>query len=510
MATKVKHITSRDGEELEVHTAQYAEECLKYSDKFDSNGRLKDDYAPIGLSTSDIFSRLRSGVLSDVQSDIAKITPKQGTGISSITSSYDTKGNTVLNISLSDGTSTPITINKGNGISNISKTDSDGLNDTYTIDMSDGTSTTFNVTNGKGISKIDEKTDGLSKTYTFNYNDGTSTSLDVSDGKDSHLWKAYSAIEAPHTDYKKCSADNAIYLGISTANEEPTSESEYDWTKIKGDKGDNGKDSHFTAAYSKTETHEDWNSCKPDEAIYLGTSTKEEPSNADDFTWSEIKGSDGANAYLWRVYSKTSDHSDFESCTADGAIYLGLSGDETKPTTADGYEWTKIKGDKGSTGNEGKNAFDYYCEYCNNNDISPVKEDEFGQLLYELLNSEELPDAINLLLSYTTSSNITLKVGIVYTFIDDKEKATFQSGITNNKLEDCFMGMSTQNGKCTNNISSFSNRFYYPLITAQSTNDTEFEAVCPLSLTTSSNYTLVFKTTSGSFVSCPLVAVTKF
>ena len=143
-------------------------------------------------------------------------------------------------------------------------------------------------------------------------------------GKSSYLHKKYS----DYADGRNMSDNSTLkYIGIYTGDKQqpPTNASEYSWTKIKGEDGARGRDG---------ERGRDGNN-----------------------------GRDGVSNYIHRKYSDYSNGanmSDNSNLKYIG-IYTGTS--PIPPTTASSYLWSKIKGEDGANGTPGTKGADGRTPY---------------------------------------------------------------------------------------------------------------------------------------------------
>ncbi|VTS29252.1 phage minor structural protein, N-terminal region [Enterococcus casseliflavus] len=135
---------------------------------------------------------------------------------------------------------------------------------------------------------------------------------------------------------------------------------------VPGPKGDNGQTYYTWLKYADTPTS--GMSESPTEKAYIGLAynkpTATESTNYADYTWSLIKGSDGAQGpkgdngqtlYTWIKYA-TSAAGAGMSDSPTGKTYIGLAYNKTtatESTNAADYSWSLIKGDKGDTGPTG-------------------------------------------------------------------------------------------------------------------------------------------------------------
>lgn len=180
------------------------------------------------------------------------------------------------------------------GIQSIVKKGTSGLVDTYRITLADTTIFDFTVTNGKSISSISKtKTEGLVDTYTITYNDGPATTFTVTNGDKGdkgdtpHIWIRY-ASQKP-TDSSPSFGllpDDWMGQAVNYNDTAPTDWKEYEWFKIKGEKGDTG-------APATLVSHQ--------VAYQVSTSGTVPPSG----TWSETVPSVAQGRYLWTRVTAT-------------------------------------------------------------------------------------------------------------------------------------------------------------------------------------------------------------
>lgn len=159
------------------------------------------------------------------------------------------------------------------------------------------------------------------KTYIgFAYNKTTATEstnasdyawslIKGADGKDAiqyYTWVKYSD-NADGTGLYDTPNDNTLYIGIAvnkTSKTESTNKSDYSWSKFKGAdgvKGENGKDGVTTYTWIKYADNANGSglSDSPIGKTYIGLAynktTATESTNASDYKWSLIKGTDGVD-----------------------------------------------------------------------------------------------------------------------------------------------------------------------------------------------------------------------
>lgn len=132
---------------------------------------------------------------------------------------------------------------------------------------------------------------------------------------------------------------------------------------VPGPKGDNGQTYYTWLKYADTPTS--GMSDSPTGKTYIGLAynkpTATESTNYADYTWSLIKGSDGAQGpkgdngqtlYTWIKYATSATGAGM-SDSPTGKTYIGLAYNKTtanESTNAADYTWSLIKGDKGDTG----------------------------------------------------------------------------------------------------------------------------------------------------------------
>lgn len=184
-------------------------------------------------------------------------------------------------------------------------------------------------------------------------------------GKNSYLHKKYS----DYADGRNMSDNSTLkYIGIYTGDKQqaPTNASEYSWTKIRGEDGNNGVSNYIHRKYSDYSNGANMsdNSNLKYIGIYTGTSATP-PTTASSYLWSKIKGEDGANGtpgtkgadgrtpYFHTAYSNsaTGDR-DFSTTNSTGKQYIGTYSDFEVADSTDyrKYKWVKIKGEDGDVG----------------------------------------------------------------------------------------------------------------------------------------------------------------
>lgn len=134
------------------------------------------------------------------------------------------------------------------GISSIVPQSQSGLTKTYRITLADETTFDFPVADGRGITGIDKvSTVGLVNTYRITYNDNTTSTFPVTNGAKGDkgdtptVWIRYASQE-PTASSHNFGVLPDDWMGICSNYESaaPTDWTQYQWYKIKGEKGDTG------------------------------------------------------------------------------------------------------------------------------------------------------------------------------------------------------------------------------------------------------------------------------
>lgn len=134
------------------------------------------------------------------------------------------------------------------GISSIVKQSTSGLTDTYRITMADTTTFDFPVKNGRGITGVSKiSTSGLVDTYRITYNDNTTSTFTITNGAkgdkgdNAYVWIRYASQE-PTAASHNFGVLPDDWMGICSNYDAaaPTDWTQYQWYKIKGEKGDTG------------------------------------------------------------------------------------------------------------------------------------------------------------------------------------------------------------------------------------------------------------------------------
>ena len=205
------------------------------------------------------------------------------------------------------------------------------------------------------------------------------------DGINSYIHKKYTnnVLEGPMTDNS-----NSLYIGIYTGDKAvaPTNMSEYEWTRIRGYNWVNSYIHRKYSDYSNGANMSDDSNLKYI-GIYTGTSSTA-PTTASSYSWSKIKGEDGANGvpgargadgrtpYFHTAYanSPTGDR-DFSVTNSTNKLYIGTYSDFELADSNDyrRYKWVKIKGEDGNNGRDGVNSY-IHRKYSDNANGSPMSD----------------------------------------------------------------------------------------------------------------------------------------
>ncbi|WP_147573503.1 collagen-like protein [Candidatus Stoquefichus massiliensis] len=155
---------------------------------------------------------------------------------------------------------------------------------------------------------------------------------------------------------------------------------------VQGPKGTDGKQYYTWLKYADTPTT--GMSDNPTGKAYIGLAynkeTSTESNNYSDYTWSLIKGekgdqgvaggkgADGKTFYTWIKYATSSSGANM-SDDPTGKTYIGLAYNKTTPTestNAADYTWSLIKGDKGDAGKGIKSITNYYLATASSSGIT--------------------------------------------------------------------------------------------------------------------------------------------
>ena len=207
---------------------------------------------------------------------------------------------------------------------------------------------------------------------------------------------------------------NRKYIGIYSGEKQqaPTNPSEYSWTKIRGEDGARGRDGNNGRDGVSNYIHRKYsdnangspmsdNSNRKYIGIYTGTSATA-PTTPTSYTWSKIKGEDGAQgvpgargsdgrtSYLHTAYSNsaTGDR-DFSTTNSTNKEYIGTYTDFEINDSNDyrRYKWVKIKGENGRDGADGKSINENLVP--NSNFVKELENWEMPRLINSGLNYQK-------------------------------------------------------------------------------------------------------------------------
>lgn len=152
----------------------------------------------------------------------------------------------------------------------------------------------------------------------------------------------------------------------------------------KGEKGDAGQDAIICFRYSPysdginpstkaPEMSETPNKDSKYIGIYSGTEEPARPDDPSTYIWSEYRGDDGVNAYIYVRYSPYTDGHDLTEKPDENSKYIGVytgSAEPEDPNDPNIYSWSEYKGHDGAPGKDGTNAYIYirYSLYSNGRD----------------------------------------------------------------------------------------------------------------------------------------------
>ena len=210
----------------------------------------------------------------------------------------------------------------------------------------------------------------------FHYSDGSSTTAysisakgeDGESGKTSYIHIAYANSADGTKDFSLTESENKLYIGQYTDYiEEPSTDpSDYAWTRIKGENGNDGVSLYTWIKYADTPTT--GMSDSPDGKQYMGIAynktTPEESTRYEDYTWSRITGEgipgapgeDGKTFYTWVRYADNAQGGGI-SDKPEGKDYIGLAYNKETPVESNDpsdYTWSLFRGPQGVQGPQGE------------------------------------------------------------------------------------------------------------------------------------------------------------
>ena len=197
------------------------------------------------------------------------------------------------------------------------------------------------------------------------------------DGRTPYFHTAYANSPTGDRDFSTTNSTGKQYIGTYSDFEVADSNDyrKYKWVKIKGEdgrNGNNGRDGVSSYIYRKYSDNANGSPMSDNSnlkyiGIYTGTSATA-PTTPSAYTWSKIKGEDGAQgvpgargsdgrtSYLHTAYanSATGDR-DFSTTNSNGKEYIGTYTDFEINDSNDyrRYKWVKIKGENGRNGTDG-------------------------------------------------------------------------------------------------------------------------------------------------------------
>ena len=194
------------------------------------------------------------------------------------------------------------------------------------------------------------------------------------DGRTPYFHTAYANSPTGDRDFSTTNSSDKLYIGTYSDFEiaDSTDYRKYKWVKIKGEdgrNGNNGRDGVSSYIYRKYSDNANGlpmsdNSNLKYIGIYTGTSATA-PTSPSYYTWSKIKGEDGAQgvpgtrgsdgrtSYLHTAYANSSaGDRDFSTTNSTNKEYIGTYTDFEINDSNDyrRYKWVKIKGENGRDG----------------------------------------------------------------------------------------------------------------------------------------------------------------
>ena len=210
----------------------------------------------------------------------------------------------------------------------------------------------------------------------FHYSDGSSTTAysisakgeDGESGKTSYIHIAYANSADGTKDFSLTESENKLYIGQYTDYiEEPSTDpSDYAWTRIKGENGNDGVSLYTWIKYADTPTT--GMSDNPDGKQYMGIAYNKtspiESDNYSDYAWSLITGEgvpgtpgeDGKTFYTWVRYADNAQGGGI-SDKPEGKDYIGLAYNKETPVESNDpsdYTWSLFRGPQGIQGPQGE------------------------------------------------------------------------------------------------------------------------------------------------------------
>ena len=260
------------------------------------------------------------------------------------------------------------------------------------------------------------------------------------DGVSSYTHIAYANSSDGLTDFSVSDSEGRAYLGIYVDSNPVDSQNplDYNWTLIKGAKGDegiagktgaDGRTPYFHTAWADSpDGRTNFSTTEAGTRAYLGTYTDYTQADSTDpskYSWAKIqgpegekgdkgdtgekgdqgvpgpKGENGQTLYTWIKYADTATGGGI-SDSPTGKSYIGLAYNKTTPTEssqASDYTWSLLKGDQGAEGPKGKDGQTLYTwvKYADNPLGGGMSDDPTGKaymgIAYNKTSQTESTDA---------------------------------------------------------------------------------------------------------------------
>lgn len=201
------------------------------------------------------------------------------------------------------------------------------------------------------------------------------------DGATLYTWIKYSD-NADGTGLYDVPTASTLYIGIATNKStatESTTKTDYAWSKFRGDQGVPGPTTYTWIKYADTAAGAGL-SDDPVGKLYIGLAhnktTATESTTASDYTWSLIrgekgdqgvpggKGADGQQLYTWIKYSNSANGASPYDVPTDSTLYIGIAVNKTtatESTTPGDYVWSRFRGADGVGTAGARGAGHYYA-----------------------------------------------------------------------------------------------------------------------------------------------------
>ncbi|WP_305821401.1 hypothetical protein [Massilia brevitalea] len=201
------------------------------------------------------------------------------------------------------------------------------------------------------------------------------------DGATLYTWIKYSD-NADGTGLYDVPTASTLYIGIATNKStatESTTKTDYAWSKFRGDQGVPGPTTYTWIKYADTAAGAGL-SDDPAGKLYIGLahnkSSATESTTPSDYTWSLIrgekgdqgvpggKGADGQQLYTWIKYSNSANGASPYDVPTDSTLYIGIAVNKTtatESTTPGDYVWSRFRGADGVGTAGARGAGHYYA-----------------------------------------------------------------------------------------------------------------------------------------------------